>query len=505
MKAIILARVSSKDQEEGQSIPSQVRRLTEYAERKNLEVAHVFQITESSSRGKRKQFNQAIDIIKKAKEPYALVTDTVDRLQRSFRETPLLDDLRRDGKVELHFLREGLIISKNSNSSQMQQWNIGVVFASSYVLQLSDNVKRSKEQSTLNGQWTSKAPIGYKNVTLPGNKKSIDMDPINAPFIIKMFELYASGQHSFQTIADEVNNLGMLNAVGKLMRQNCVAEILKNPFYYGQMSVKDVLYKHNYPALISEQLFNKVQEIIAGHGKSPIQYAGKQLLFRGLIKCSYCGCAVTGDIKKNKYIYYSCSNSRRICNRHWIREADLLAPLLKNFENMQLTDDMIEDIVSHLEKTLTSDQAFSKQSQQNLRSDLDSVQARISKLVDMHLDGQIDSETYKFKLEEFKKKQSGLLAGMQAYVDTDESVIITAKTVLDLAKRAKELFLSSNIEEKRQLLKFVHSNFLLDSGKLHWELREPFSMIVKVGGTPVWLGREESNLHNWNQNPESCH
>lgn len=31
MKALIFARVSSKDQEDGQSIPAQVRRLTEYA------------------------------------------------------------------------------------------------------------------------------------------------------------------------------------------------------------------------------------------------------------------------------------------------------------------------------------------------------------------------------------------------------------------------------------------------------------------------------------------
>lgn len=34
MKAIIFARVSSKDQEEGQSIPAQVRKLTEYALKK---------------------------------------------------------------------------------------------------------------------------------------------------------------------------------------------------------------------------------------------------------------------------------------------------------------------------------------------------------------------------------------------------------------------------------------------------------------------------------------
>jgi len=36
MKALLLARVSSKEQEDGQSIPAQERRLREYAERKGL-------------------------------------------------------------------------------------------------------------------------------------------------------------------------------------------------------------------------------------------------------------------------------------------------------------------------------------------------------------------------------------------------------------------------------------------------------------------------------------
>ena len=62
MKAILLARVSSKEQEEGQSIPSQVRRLTEYAIRKNLQVTQTFQITESSTKETRKQFDQIITL-----------------------------------------------------------------------------------------------------------------------------------------------------------------------------------------------------------------------------------------------------------------------------------------------------------------------------------------------------------------------------------------------------------------------------------------------------------
>src|ERR1700722_12179975 len=214
MKAIIFARVSSKEQEEGQSIPSQVRRLTEYAIRKDLQIENTFQITESSTKETRKQFDAVISLIRKSKQPIALITDTVDRLQRSFRETPLLDELRKEGKLEIHFLRENLIVNQYSNSAQLLQWDIGVLFASSYVRQLSDNVKRSKEQSVRNGDWITKAPFGYKNITLPTGKKTIVVDPVNAPFVIKMFEMYATGVHSFQTVVNEMNKLGLQNAQG---------------------------------------------------------------------------------------------------------------------------------------------------------------------------------------------------------------------------------------------------------------------------------------------------
>src|SRR3989344_6153418 len=125
MKSLILARVSTREQaEEGQSIPAQTRRLTEYVVKKQLDLLRVFEITESSTHDTRKKFDEVLDLIKKSKEPLALVVETVDRLQRSFKESVVLDDLRKDGKIEIHFVRENLVLNKNSNSSQLLQWDM---------------------------------------------------------------------------------------------------------------------------------------------------------------------------------------------------------------------------------------------------------------------------------------------------------------------------------------------------------------------------------------------
>src|SRR5579863_33739 len=487
MKAIIFARVSSKEQEDGQSIPAQTRRLTEYALKKGFEIDSTYQVTESSIKETRKQFNQIVEYIKKSKHPYALITDTVDRLQRSFRETPQLDDLRRQGKLEIHFLREGLIIDQTSNSAQLLQWDIGVLFASSFIRQLSDNVKRSQEQCIRNGQWTSKAPYGYKNVSLPSGQKTIEIEPEQAAVVSKMYELYALGNHSLQTIAEKIRALGSVkSARGKTVTARTVEVILNNPFYIGIMRIKGKLHRHNYPPLISESLFNKVQELLRGHNKAPVQYAGKPILLRGMIKCKNCEGTVCGDIKKQKYVYYSCHNTKRICVKKWVREEVILNELLTHFDNIQLTDDQISDVIEAIKAYESEAQSSMKKLRTQLEHRLGLARERISKLVDMHVDGKIDAQTYRVKLDEYNREQQLVSAELKSCEEIYTAEHVTAQEVLLLAREAREIFESSKLDEKQQLLNFFFSNLTLDREKLDVELREPFNLMSKHEDHLIW-------------------
>jgi site-specific DNA recombinase len=490
MKAIIFARVSSKDQEDGQSIPAQVRRLTEYALKRNFTIENTFQVTESSSKETRKQFDQIIAVVKKTKEPLALVTDTVDRLQRSFRETPLLDELRRQGKLELHFLREGLVINQSSNSAQLLQWDIGVLFASSYVRQLSDNVKRSQEQCINNGQWISKAPYGYKNVTLPSGQKGIEIDPEQSPWVIKIFELYARGNNSYKTVADKLRAEGFAKTSrGKSITVRTVELILNNPFYTGKMHIKKQLRQHHYATLISDQLFHRVQAIIANHHKVPVQYAGKPILLRGMITCANCGGTVSGDIKKQKYVYYSCHNAKRMCKKRWIKEEQLLATILSHFDELQLTDSQIDAIIAHIEEYVATEQTSAQQMYQQLKRKLNHAQERISKLIDMHVDGQLDAQSYHLKIGEYRREQQAIELELKSYDGKElRSEAVTARQVLELARRAREIFMSSKLDEKQQLLRFFFSNLQLNEEKLDVELKMPFKCVSRSGDQHIWRG-----------------
>lgn len=304
MKAILFARVSTKEQEDGNSIPAQVQRLKDYAARNNFTYDKPFTLIESSTKANRLQFNKLITKIRSSKTPVALIADTVDRIQRDFRESVVLDELRKENKVELHFLRENLVISQSSNSADILRWDMAVMFAKSYVTQLSDNVKRSLEQKLKNGQWTGKAPIGYLNISDDKGNKNIIIDKLRSPMIKLAFEMYSHGDSSLEQITEHLNNLGLRNNNKRANKisKSYLEQILRNPFYYGEMKVKDVLYEHSYEPIITRWLFDKCNDVRTQRRHKPIKYASKPYIFRGILNCGYCGCTITMDVKKNKYI-----------------------------------------------------------------------------------------------------------------------------------------------------------------------------------------------------------
>jgi site-specific DNA recombinase len=479
MKAILLARVSDKKQD---SNKAQLIRVNDYIRFKDLTVIKTHEIEESSTRGDRKKFQEVIKEIKQSKECIALVVDTVDRLQRSFRESVLLDDLRKAGKLEIHFYRENLVIHKNSNSADLLRWDMAVMFARSYILQLSDNVKRKLDEKRNKGEWVGKAPIGYKNIGEERNKDII-VDPEKAPLIRKVFELYATGSHSVKTLSRVMSQKGLRGGHGKPLIPGVIYKILNNPFYYGEMRSCSIIYPHRYETIISKDLFAACQRVQKGWHKKKFQYAAKPFCFRGLLHCAKCGCTMSPEIKKNKYVYYSCTNARKaICNRKvFVREERLLQPVYDVLAACgTIEEDTINEIVDLVKATNERDSSFYTDAVKTLQSEHDGLQLKQNRLTDLLLDGTIEKEAFEQKLKEFKDRQQEIRQQIEEHSHKDENVHVTAATVLRLAKNAYSLLQSSEVLEKRALLNFALQNPTVNGKNLEFAMASPFHTIYDI-------------------------
>ncbi len=495
MKAVILARVSTKDQEDGHSLEAQISNLRLYADRKSMEITREYTIVESSTKGYRPEFMRMIDFIRGQKEKIAVIVDTVDRLQRSFRETPIFNDLLEKDLLELHFVKEGNVLCRDSNAFQKAMWNMSVMMAQSYTDSLSDNVKRSIKHKVSNGEWSGPAPLGYQNTVDPLTaKKTIIPDPERAFLIKKFFDEYATGAYSLNEMARKAKQWGLRSRNGHALGSQILHTIVQNPFYYGVMRVKETLYPHNYEPLISKELHDACQSVRTGRARAQaVRETRHPYILRGLLKCAISGRTVSCDLKKGKHVYLISRDPSNAEKKIWTREADVLDQVRNVFRAIQIPEDVMTDILDQLKKSHDSEKQYHAASIHALNKESSLVTSRLDALLDEYLDKSITKDMYDRKHSQLIQRRQEIQESLERHHSGDEQFRIALSTMVSLASRAADIFDCSKTEEKRQLIGYVFSNLELKGSTLCYSLKKPFNLLVDLASCKEWLPGPDSN------------
>ena len=476
MKAVILTRVSTREQEEGHSLPAQNTRLLDYAKRKQLEVIKTFQIIESSTRGKRKEFMQMIEFCKEQPETIAIIADAVDRIQRSFKESVLLDDLIRQEKIELHFFREGMVIGKKASSTDIMRWDFSVMGAKAYVLQLSENVRRSLDYKLRNGERAGVAPCGYENYVDENGKHSIRPKEPDATKVRRLFEMYSIGGTSAHQLARVADTWGLRSYSGKKLTTTSIFHILSNPFYYGEMLAKGKLHRHIYTPLISKALWDKVQEQKAAQGSKPFKYGELPFLYRGIFTDYYRQIICPCEIKKQKFFYVVCYKENG--TRLYIPEKEIDNQIISILNRISIPDEMINHFRQHIKDAKESEVAFRNDELARLKAEITKIEGRLEKLFNMRLDNEIDKQTYEDKRDELNLKKGRLEDEIRAHGKADDGFNETVLDLFELVNHIGDTFSKGkSIANKQLLLHFIFKKLVLKEGNIGYELNPPFSYI----------------------------
>lgn len=502
-KAVILARVSSIEQKDGYSLAAQEINAKTYCSNKGYHVLKVFSFVESSTQGYRKQFHEMLDYIRKQSDSIAIISDDVSRFQRSFKETLELDPMIKAGKVELHFLKNGLIVHKDSTASDTTMWRMCVLMAENYVLTLRDNTKRGLNQKIKDGEFPSKAPLGYRNIEING-KKTIIVDPDVGPLVQDLFKKYATGTWSVAKIAKFLKKQQVVSCRNTSICPATIHRILTNPFYYGVMCVKGQLLKHKYPPLITEELFNKCQEVRNGYNKDQSRYNTKDFAFKGILTCGCCGRLISSydRIKRNKgngkehhYTYLRCAgraNPRRYpgtrCSCKNIREDELLKQVETALAGLQVPPEAlafsVEDRQANMENEIRKQEA----SRNRLQARLQQINKEKGVWIAKEAKGLMGEEEVNNKLTALKEEEAGIKKELENTPQITQQSIVNLKRVQALIKKLPKLFRSSHAEQKQQILKLLCANLTLKGKKLHFTYKKPFSYFAEGSNRLVMGG-----------------
>ena len=322
-----------------------------------------------------------------------LLVEKTDRLYRNLKDWVTVDEL----EVEIHLVKEDVVLSRESRSSEKFMHGIKVLMAKNYIDNLSEEARKGMLEKAEQGIWPSMAPLGYRNVLGPDGRRAIAADPAVAPLITKLFEWYATGTISLKEAARQARAAGLVyRKSGAPVPVSTVHKILRNRLYSGAFEWNGRQYQGRHEQLVSIDM-DRVQSVLDGRNAKKHRRVKHNFAFSGLIACGRCGCSVVGEIKKERYVYYHCTGyadkclgEPATCRRRYVREEVLEQQFTELLGRLQFDAEVLEWVrealhASHADEKREHDAAIERLQAEHRR-----LQARLDAMYVDKLDGHVD-------------------------------------------------------------------------------------------------------------------
>jgi site-specific DNA recombinase len=507
LKALAYARVSSKEQEkEGFSIPAQQKLLQSYAANNRFVIVQDYVDIETAKATGRTNFEQMVRYLKAHANVRTVLVEKTDRLYRNLRDWVTLDEL----DIEIHLVKEGIVLSRDSKSSEKFVHGIKVLMAKNYIDNLSEEARKGMQEKAEQGIWPTGAPLGYVNVVGSDGKKTIAPDPKFAPIITHLFGWYATGTLSLREAAERARSAGLIHRrTGTPVPTSTVHAILRNRIYTGDFEWNGRYCRGKHQPLVTRELWQRVQGVLDARKASKLRRGKHDFAFSGLINCGHCCCAFVGELKKGRYIYYHCTGYKGKCDEPYVREEVIAEKFSQILGRLSFGDGVLQWVSaalreSHADQRKEHDAAIAR-----LQAECERLQNRIHAMYIDKLDGRVDRSFYVQMAEQWRVEQEKLMQEIALHQAADQCYLDEGVRLLELGQSAQRLFAKQEPNAQRRLLNFVLSNSIWKNGELSVTFRQPFDLVAQTtllppsGGTgggenptacPAWWARQDSNL-----------
>ncbi|MFC1663654.1 recombinase family protein [Patescibacteria group bacterium] len=518
-KFFIYCRRSTDETKERQllTIESQKKTLLELARRESLDIVDVLEEKRTAFKPGRPVFNNLMNRIGEG-EGNGLLVWKLDRLTRNGLDAGKITWLIDEGKLLQVRTYEGTY--QNTSDSKFIM-DIQFALSKKYSNDISDNVKRDlKTKVESKREWPNLSPPGYLNIKegkisgkgytsekqqllearaekLKKPLKRIEIDPIVGPLIQRLFKKEMTGLYTLDQLRESTIRWGLRGRMGKKYSRSAVDMILRKPFYYGLMVLKQGEFEGIHEPLIDKQTFDKVQDILKQRAK-PIKHNWNHL-FTGLIKCP-CGCFITAEtkVKKNKtnnkihrFTYYHCTKRKGTCKQPAINEKNLLKQLERKVKAATI-DNMIKELLML---------AIKEGHEEEKRTHIGGIkrwqiiykkcEERLERLLDALTDGLVDKEEYVQKRKEILKEKIEAQEKLHNHEKSGKSWRNYTENLIITSNTAYQVFKEGDREHKIALLKAIGEDFLLKDGVIYLKYKEPFNWVIELKKS-----KKGSNLSN---------
>jgi site-specific DNA recombinase len=308
-RVCIYTRISTDEENQPTSLHSQKERLEAFCKAQEgwRIVAHKQDQATGTSLD-RPGLQSALDMGRAGAVDLLLVY-RVDRLSRKVRQLAQLAEELDTLNVVLRSATEPFDTGSAAGRMMLQMLAVFAEFEHATIV---DRISAGIERRAKQGRWFGgRPPFGYlfSNV-----ERVLVPDPVKAPVVKRVFDLYARERLGTRTIAQLLHDEGA-PAPSAGWGHPGVHWIINNPTYVGKIRWRDKLFDGIHEPLVDEFTFAKAQAILAERGEHAKRRGNaSDFLLSGLLRCGKCGKAYIGmsaNGNGGRYHYYACTGRQK--------------------------------------------------------------------------------------------------------------------------------------------------------------------------------------------------
>jgi site-specific DNA recombinase len=496
-RAVIYLRVSSAGQvntdydPEGLSIPAQREACKRYAERHGAVVVREY-VEPGVSGGsllKRAAFRRMIDEIGEQRDVDLVIVWSVSRWARNQEDHWVARGLITKAGAKLVSVKEP-IGEETSHGILLE--GVMAAAAAARRIEISEEVKRGIKRKVEVGGTNGLAPIGYLNVREPlpqgGEVRTIVIDPERGKIVVWAFETYATGLYSLSDIMSLLEARGLTTRPTRRhgprpLTLSRVHRLLTNPYYAGYVKHKSHVYAGRHEALVSQELFDKVQAVLVAHRHSGERDRKHQNHLKGTIRCGTCGSQLVYSRNNGNggvYEYFVCpKNQRRECPQGY-QPVDIVEAAIEDYyAGVSFSAEEREQVRQAITKDLSEKVATSQQEIERCQAVLEEIKEQERKLLHMHYEERISGELFdeeQARIRERRKDAEGLIARLSV---RHEDIAATLDLSLEiLCDDLHELYRRADDNIRRLINQAIFKAlYVCDETITKAELAEPFAAL----------------------------
>ncbi len=230
--------------------------------------------------------------------------------------------------------------------------------------------------------------------------------------------------------------------------------------------------------------------------KTPTKANLKKGLFpyTNMMKCGVCGCALTAEIKKAKYIYYRYTGYKGNCKQTYLKQEILETRFEELLGSLNISDEAHDIITQSIRSSLKDKMEYHNTLVSQTERQIKFLQNRIDLAYLDKLDKKISEEFWQSHTSKWLEEKDSLTAKLTSIQKADRNYLENANLVIELSKKALPFFKKETGDQKRRLINVLVSNCSYKDEKLDIELKPVFKMMLESSKTRNWCARQDSNL-----------